>query len=300
MSWRVGIDWSATDNILAYFNISQGFKSGSFPTVASAAFTQLIPAKQEDLLAYELGAKVGLFDGRLQLNGAVFYYDYTDKQVLGAIDDPIFGSLPALVNVPESHIIGFELAGAWEPIDGLRIAPSVSFAKSEVDGFFRNFDPYFNSATNASTKNFAGQPFPNVPKWQANVDAQYEMPIGEWIAFVGANLNYQGATHGFFVDRCNEGVGAIDPIKGIPVSCTDTFLAANPQNYGERRLDIIARALLDVRAGVERGPWRAYFWGRNVTNKWYWNHSAHVNDVLLRFTGQPVTYGVTVSYDYGN
>jgi outer membrane receptor protein involved in Fe transport len=300
VSWRVGANWNITPEILAYLNVSQGYKSGSFPTVATAAFNQLFPAKQEDLLAYEVGGKVGLFDGQVQVNGAFFYYDYTDKQILGAVPDPIFGSLPALVNVPESHVIGFELSPILQ-LGGLRVAPSVSYAHSEIDGFFRNFDAYFNGALNGSTKDFSGEPFPNAPKWQFNLDTQYEFPIGEWTAFIGANLNYQSKTRGFFYDRCNEPPGAIDPIRNIPVTCTDTFLNSNPQNTnanGERFLDIVARALLDVRAGVERGPWRVYFWGRNVTNTWYWNQSQHVNDVLLRFTGMPVTYGITVSYKF--
>ena len=37
-------------------------------------------------------------------------------------------------------------------------------------------------------------------------------------------------------------------------------------------------------------------WGRNVTDKYYWNQAQHVNDVLVRFTGMPATYGVTLSY----
>lgn len=317
VSWRVVANVTPTDDILLYLNISQGYKSGSFPTVASAAFVQLFPAKQEDLLAYELGGKFALFDGRLQLNAAAFYYDYTDKQILGAINDFVFGSLPSLVNVPESHVVGFELSGVWQPIEGLRIAPSVSFAKSEVDGTFRNFDPFFRAFnpnldpdpiinaqlnqqfTNASTKDFSGEPFPNAPKWQTNIDAQYELPIGDWTAFVGANLNYQSATKGFFYDRCNEGANAVDPVTGFLVSCTKTFLANTPGTYGNSDLVINARALLDVRAGVERGPWRAWFWGRNVTNKYYWNQAQHVNDVLLRYAGMPVTYGLTVSYKFG-
>jgi len=62
---------------------------------------------------------------------------------------------------------------------------------------------------------------------------------------------------------------------------------------------INARALLDVRAGIERGPWRAWVWGRNITDKHYWNAASHVNDVLLRYTGMPATYGATVTYSFG-
>jgi outer membrane receptor protein involved in Fe transport len=291
VSWRVGVNATPINDLLVYGNVSQGYKSGSFPTVASAAFTQLFPAKQENLIAYEVGGKYSIFDNQVQLNGAFFYYDYKDKQVLGAINDPIFGSLPALVNVPKSHVIGFEFSPIVQ-IGGLRVAPSVSYAKSKIDGTFRNFDAFFNSTFNASTKDFSGEPFPNVPKWQFNLDTQYEMPVGEWNAYIGANLSYQSSTHGFFYDRCNEGPS---------VSCTDDFLAQNPQNTnsnGERFLRINARALLDLRAGVERGSWNVFLWGRNVTNKWYWNQSQHVNDVLLRYTGMPATYGLTVSYKF--
>ena len=300
VSWRVGLNYNITETILAYANVSQGYKSGSFPTVASAAFSQLFPAKQEKLLAYEIGGKAGLFDDTLQINGAFFYYDYTDKQILGAVADLIFGSLPALVNVPESHVIGFELSGVWQPFEGMRISPSVSYAKTEVDGTFRNFDPFFNTASNGSTKDFAGEAFPNVPDWQTNIDAQYEWPMGEFLAFVGANLNYQAETKGFFHDRCNE--TGIDPVTGLAVTCTKTYInsipAASRNSPNATDLIINSRALLDLRAGVETGPWRVWLWGRNVTGKHYWNAASHVNDVLLRYTGMPTTYGITVSYKF--
>jgi outer membrane receptor protein involved in Fe transport len=313
VSWRVGVNWNATDTMLLYANVSQGYKSGSFPTVASAAFYQLVPAKQEDLLAYEVGGKFGLFDDTVQLNAAAFYYDYTDKQILGAVADPVFGSLPALVNVPESHVVGFELSAILQPIEGLRFSPSVSYARSEVDGTFRGFDPFFRAydafnltpaqnqvLRNASTKDFSGLPFPNAPKWTVNFDSQYEWQVGDWLAFVGANLNYQSATKGFFHDRCNEDPSTVDPVTGFLVSCTSTFRSNDSQAFGDSDLVINARALLDLRAGVEHGAWRVWLYGRNVTNKHYWNQAQHVNDVLLRFTGMPATYGITVSYRYGN
>ena len=57
-------------------------------------------------------------------------------------------------------------------------------------------------------------------------------------------------------------------------------------------------ALLDLRAGVTNGAWMFQVWARNVTNKWYWTAADHVNDVLLRYTGQPATYGVSFSYRF--
>ena len=73
-----------------------------------------------------------------------------------------------------------------------------------------------------------------------------------------------------------------------------------PEARGSSDLVINSRALLDVRAGIEQGAWRVWLYGRNVTDKHYWNQAQHVNDVMLRFTGQPATYGITATYRFGN
>lgn len=62
------------------------------------------------------------------------------------------------------------------------------------------------------------------------------------------------------------------------------------------------RALLDARLGVESADGRRWLWawGRNITDEHYWNQTQHVNDVLLRFTGMPRTYGVSLSVRTGS
>ena len=49
---------------------------------------------------------------------------------------------------------------------------------------------------------------------------------------------------------------------------------------------------------VLRIDWRVQVWGRNVTNEWYWTAADRVNDTILRYTGMPTTYGVTLSYRF--
>jgi iron complex outermembrane receptor protein len=288
-SWRVGANWFVDERKLVYANISKGFKSGSFPTVATAAAIQLQPATQEELLAYEIGIKMSLLEGTLQLNAAAFYYDYTDKQVLGAINDPIFGSLPSLVNVPESEVIGAEFSAEWYPTEGLRIAPSLSYADSEVKGQFRNFDPFFSGTFNPGDKDFSGQSFPNAPRLTGNMDVQYEWRLDNgMIPFVGVNANYQSDTRSFFYDRCQEANRTCTP-------------EVHPFLVGNHEMKINARTLVDLRAGVEAadGRWRVWAWSRNVTDKYYWNQSVHVNDVLLKYTGMPRTYGLAVNVKFG-
>lgn len=270
VSFRAGVDWKVVDDTLLYANISRGYKAGGFPTVATSSSTQLAPAVQESLIAYETGVKSTLFEKRLQLNAAAFYYDYTDKQILGSLNDPVFGALPALVNVPKSRVVGFELSALARPTERFTLSGGVSYANSKVRGDYFNFDPF-----SATPVNFRDEAFPNSPPWQAYGDIQYDVPLSATTnGFVGGTLNYQNSTRQFFYDQ--------GPTP------------AQPRDL----LRIPARALLDLRAGIEKGPWRFQVYGRNVTNKWYWTQAVHTNDILGRYTGLPATYGIIVSLQY--
>ncbi|MBI1252146.1 MAG: TonB-dependent receptor plug domain-containing protein [Alphaproteobacteria bacterium] len=280
VSWRVGLNYFLTADSLIYGNVSKGFKIGAFPTVASSASSQLEPAVQEELLAYEVGFKSSLFDDTLQLNGAVFYYDYTDKQLLGAIVDPVFGPLPALVNVPEAHVQGFELSAVWRPIENLRISPVLSQSRSEVDGCSSGPNcingNYFQFDAFSNFVNLTGQPFPASPEWQAALDVQYDWTLSDNLrAFVGGTASFRDVTNNFFY-KPDADISAGDQPRDV--------------------LKLPATTLLDLRAGVENDQWRVQVWGRNVTDEYYWVSAVHVNDVIYRYAGMPATYGVTVSY----
>jgi outer membrane receptor protein involved in Fe transport len=328
-SWQVGLNYHPWEDTLLYVNVSKGYKQGSFPTVALATFQQAHPVVQEGLLSYEAGVKATLLDKTLQVNAAGFYYDYTDKQILGAISDVLFGALPSLVNVPQSHVVGFELSLNYKPewLKGLTISPAVSYQDSEIDTSDKNVcepppaqsDPklpgfincipghYYNFDAYNQYSDFTGEPFPSAPKWQGSVDISYEWKLrNNWDAFVGATINFVTDTNTFFVNRNpipafkNAGVSGVLPVFGGFVTCAGTPspvpIGPCPTNHPNDPLEVPGYTLLDLRAGVSSGPWLVQLWGRNVTDEWYWTSSNHVNDVLLRYTGLPVTYGVSFSY----
>jgi len=288
ISWRLGANYFIDDDVMVYGNVSKGYKAGQFPTLPGSAIQQYIPAVQEELLAYEIGVKATLANQTVQFNAALFYYDYEDKQVLGAYDDDTFGALPSLVNVPEADVIGGEIDLIWAPVQGLFIHPSISYADSETKGEFRNFDS-FTSPANSATKDFSGQDFPTAPELTANIDIQYEWTVtGDWIAFVGINGNYQEETRAFFHDECKE--------PGTPCTSVD-----GPEVlFADDELIINERWLVDARLGVESEKWRIWVWGRNILDRHYWNNERAVNDVMVRVTGMPQTYGLTASYRFGN
>jgi outer membrane receptor protein involved in Fe transport len=260
LSWRAGLEGTPRERTLLYANVSKGYKAGSFPTLAATLATQLAPATQESILAYEAGFKLTLAERTLQLNGAVFHYDYTDKQVLGKVLDPVFGPLLKLVNVPKSELDGAELELAWAPVAGLRVTGGGAWIDSRVRGSFINFDP------TGALRDFGGEAFPNTPKWHLVGDIDYRWPVRDGLeAFAGANATYQSATN---------------------------------SQLGELAiLDVKAHTLVDLRAGVqaEDGAWRLTAWGRNVFDTYYWNAANRNLDTTVRFAGLPATYGVTLT-----
>jgi iron complex outermembrane recepter protein len=329
--WQVGLNWQVSPDDLLYVTVGKGYKGGSFPTVALSTFTQTRPVVQEALQSYEVGFKSQLLDRTLQANGAFFYYDYTNKQILGAVSDPVFGALPALVNVPKSHVIGFEFSGVYKPdwLPGLTITPAVSFQDSRIDKSSKNTcDPppaqsnpltpgyvscvpgdYYNFDAFNQYADFTGEHFPSAPEVQASVDAEYDWRLTDKMkAFFGVNVNYTSSTNTFFVNNnptpafYNAGVSGVTPIFGGYVTCagvaSPTPVGPCPTNHPNDPLNVPSYTLVDLRAGVIMGNLMIEAWGRNVFNTWYWTAADHVNDVLLRYTGMPATYGVTVSYRF--
>ena len=86
--FRIGLNWTLVERTLFYATMSRGFRAGSSPAFGASNFNRLTPVTPEELLAYEVGVKSALFDRTVQLNASVFYYDYTDKQQLGRLQDP--------------------------------------------------------------------------------------------------------------------------------------------------------------------------------------------------------------------
>jgi len=211
------------------------------------------------VLAYEAGIKVGLFDQHAQLNAAAFYYDYKDKQLRGAVLDPTFGPLEALVSIPRSHVEGVEAQFVAHLFKGLTLDTSATYVKTEIDEFTG-----FDAA--AHLGDHAGTAFPFSPEWQSITSLDYEFALSPALhCFVGGSLTYNSETFA--------GVGELDVLR------------------------IDAFTLRDLRAGVELGDgrYRVWAWGKNVTNEYYWNNVLPYGNAISRYVGQPATYGVSLS-----
>jgi outer membrane receptor protein involved in Fe transport len=278
VSWKTGLDYHVNDDTLVYLNVSRGYKTGSFPAITAALQSALIPATQESVTSYELGAKATLMDGAMQVNAALFYQDYKDKQIQGTLNDPAFGLLQQLQNVPKSRISGAEIDLMYVPTQGLTISASASYIDTKVTEFeggdFLGFQ-----------QDFAGDKLPFAPKWTFVLDADYRIPVGNAgnEVFFGATLNHRTEADAY--------IGAsripLPPRTDIRTLSTHPFV-------------IDGYTLVDLRFGYdmpEKGI-RVTAWAKNVFNEFYATNLVSNNDVIMRLTGQPVSYGITVGFQF--
>jgi outer membrane receptor protein involved in Fe transport len=277
-SWKLGVDYKPVDDLLLYVNVSKGFKAGAFPVVGAASQAQFRPVVQESVLAYEAGFKSTIAN-IATLNGAVFYYDYHDKQLRSKLVDPLFDAIDNLVNIPKSVIKGAELELTAQPTRGLSVRAAGTYVDAKIKRFqgitgSTNISPTTGQPTPLKFPIFAdfkGVRLPFAPKFQLSFAADYTTAVASGVdAFVGANVAAQTASFG------------------------SPQLA--PQRKQDARID--GYATLDLRAGfgASDDSWKITFWGRNVTNKFYWTNSLRNFDTIVRYTGRPAEYGLTAGF----
>lgn len=283
ISWRLGLDFQATPTTLLYANVSRGYKSGGYPAVNVGANSQLEPVKQESILAYEAGIKAGLFNRLAQLNIAGFYNDYRNKQLRGRILDQlgVFGVLDKLLNIPKSRVYGAEVQLQVAPARGLNFNFAGTYTDTKVTadtvGFY---DPVGNQI------NYKGLSFPNTPKWNLNASVDYEMPVSDTLnIFFGASMLYQSKTIGLFARP--------EQISQVDLDSTQKPGVKVPGDA----FDIKAYTTVDGQIGIssEDGKWKAWLWGKNIFNTYYWTNATQSFDSIYRLAAMPATYGISVS-----
>lgn len=278
VSWRAGLDYKISPNFLIYANVSRGYKAGSYPTISASRQEQYFPVTQESVTSYESGLKFTSPDRLFNINAAAFYYDYKDKQVRGKFNDPVFGILTALVNVPESRLYGFELEGGIRPISGLRLNGSLTYINSKITKF-TGLNAF------AGVQDFNGAHIPFTPEWQGQFNADYSWQASENISpFLGATLNARTETASY-----PDGENLVVP--SVPGSSSAPGV--------QHPFRIRGYATLDVRLGADIGDQvRVMLWGKNVTNQYYWHNVIYAFDTGFRLAARPATYGATLSWKY--
>jgi iron complex outermembrane receptor protein len=260
--WNFSINLKPFRKSLIYARLSKGFKAGNFPSLSAGNNAVFNPVSQEELLAYEIGLKSNALPW-LSVEGALFRYEYTDKQQRGRLNTGFpFGLVATQVNIPKSRIDGAEFSAVLRPASGVSLSGSVVYLETKIQD-------YTGYSIDGPLVNMKGLPLNFAPKWSVNMDANYSKPISDKLGlFAGAGLAYR--------------------------SKTSAQLAASAL------YDIDAYTLINAQLGIEdvNHKWRAWVFGNNITNAYYWTNVVRYADTISRFTGKPATYGISFAVKF--
>ncbi len=222
--------------------------------------SQTTAVRQKELTAYEVGVKAAMFDRRLRINAAAFYYDYRDKQFSTFVLTPI-GSVNASVDIPKSSVKGFDVDVAVVPVGGLTLSGALTYIDTRVGAFVsRSFA--------GDLVDYRGTEFNFAPALFGTTDAEHRFALsGDLDGVIGAGLLYNSRT---FAD-----LGEVASTR-IP-----------------------AYTILNAHAGLRSGKgWSLTGWIRNLTDKYYWTNVGPGGDTQFKYSGLPRTYGLTAQFDF--
>lgn len=154
------LNYKPTDDMLLYLSYKRGQKSGGFITGNVAGTPAAVrPFGEETNNAYEFGVKTDLFDKKLRVNGAVFYYDYQDMQ-----NTSLIGITNVITN-NDSKIWGGEMEITAYPTRGLSLNLSGGYLNTKAKGI--------NNPTGAVAI-VSDNRLPLAPSFSGNARIRYE------------------------------------------------------------------------------------------------------------------------------
>lgn len=258
-SGKIGLDYLPNDDLLVYGSVTTGFKSGVYysnvvTTPEAWGFTDA-----EQMTAFELGFKQTFAGGSAHLNGALFFYDYKDKQFLAQLVTPA-GVIAALGNVPESENIGAELDLLWQPIAGLELKAGIAYLETEVKNAPRDIRgiPFVGAVTNGGELSFA-------PELSYSLLGRYAWALANELE-LALQLNYAHKD-------------TMISVLGDTVADTDDY-----DEIGAR-----------VSLGAVDGRWEVALWGRNLADDdaVTYGYTNFLGDRSYSLQ-QPLSYGMTL------
>ncbi|MEO1311195.1 MAG: TonB-dependent receptor [Pseudomonadota bacterium] len=208
--FKFNIDYDVTDDILLYATVSEGYRIGNsnglapcpdFDPGSPQGSCALAPGQQfgpdpddiaqfderqfgpDETTNYEIGFKTQWADGRITLNGAVYYVDWTDPQVDSAT---VNASIPITINASGAESQGFDLSTILEVTDNWTVRGSYSYVQTELTEDVPSLIRFTEVSESGGDVFFgtgfedgqAGDRLPGSPEQQFSIFTRYNYPLG--------------------------------------------------------------------------------------------------------------------------
>ena len=262
---RVGVKWDVTDDSMAYFTYSAGYRAGGFNGRVDSIETASTPYDEETVDNFEIGYKSQWFDNRLRWNAAIFYMEYDNKQE--EVQQPSAtsgtGQRTFVLNASDATISGLEMEFVAVPTEGLMLRANLGFLDAEYDNFA--YDSTGDGMIDADNSHLD---FRRAPDFTGSLSGDYRWQLGPGQMWIGGAWHYIGD---HFVDFANKPELENDAQNLIDAWINYEYKAAVFSLYGRNLLD-------------EDG----YTIGFDVAGIWSY-----------AYTRAPRTYGAEVVFRFG-
>ena len=210
LSGDLNLTWAATDAVNAYARVASGFRAPAIQGRLLFGDTVSV-AESENLLSWEAGLKVDLFDRRARLNLAAFRYTLDDAQLTAVGGQANFNTL---VNAREVAGSGVELELEARLTERLGLSAGASYNHTEIRDPALGVQPCAigcvvldAAGATPGTVSIDGNPLPQAPRWIGQLRMDYRRPLGTGEFTARADASYRGKVN-FFLYRSPEFTGA--------------------------------------------------------------------------------------------
>lgn len=281
VTWRVGVDHILSDNHFLYAFLASGYRSGGFNLLAPTTTDDLPTVDPEEVVSLELGYKGGLWNDRLNLATALYYYDYTDLQVLKS--DAVNGvSVATFENAADATAWGIEAEVTALVTEGLVLSGSYSYNDTEYEDFdsadssacvldFYRLGDTANPLCNG-TQDLSGNEFPLSPEHKLSAFLSYGWNM--------ADLDW--STSVSYVYTSEQQLTAFN---------YDKYDTLDDWDRWDARLNIASPEL----------TWEATLWVQNISddrNEINRPRPSPVSGLAASSLSAPRTYGLKLTYNF--
>lgn len=128
LTYKARVEYDLQPRNMLYAMASSAFAPGDVQAYTRQQSAQIASYKDETLTSYEIGSKNRFLSDALQINGAIFYYDYSGYQVAINVDPANPGSA-VIANLP-ARMIGGEVEVEYRITPDDRL--SLSYARNDA------------------------------------------------------------------------------------------------------------------------------------------------------------------------
>jgi outer membrane receptor protein involved in Fe transport len=185
---RFAVNYRPSDEISFYASAARGTKPGGLNL--SLVVDRLRAYDQESIWTFEGGSKGQLLDGRVQYNGAVYYSDWSNVQVINACFGSAvpFGPEPEcplsaasnlnyIINAKKAEAYGLELEAAANVTEWLSVNAAYAYTQSKFKDFVAR--DVFPAPSTPANRQFAPNKLPLVPRHTIVASVRVTQPVGD-------------------------------------------------------------------------------------------------------------------------